>query len=312
MPPTVHDLSGTIFNIMRYSIHDGPGIRTTVFLKGCPASCLWCHNPEALSDKVQLMYRKDRCRHCGDCATACPHDAISLQDGETVTDRKRCLQCGACVNVCYAEARELVGRRMKVSDLMEEIARDIPFFEESGGGITFSGGEPLQQHEFLQQLLKACKARGLHTAVDTTGYAPPEILQRIGEWTDLFLYDLKLMDDLRHREFTGIPNGVILQNLKDLAFRGKQVLIRVPLVPGINDSLENIREMGRFVAMLPNVKEIELLPYHAAGAGKYERLGLKFSLPEIPPISNAEMNQIVEELQRHGIAVLVGDEAPRY
>ena len=312
MSPTVEDPAGTIFNIMRFSVYDGPGIRTTVFLKGCPASCLWCHNPEALSGKIQLMVRKDRCRHCGDCAATCPRNAISLQDGEPATDRKRCLQCGACVDVCYAEARELVGRSLTVRDLMKEISRDIPFFEESGGGVTFSGGEPLQQHEFLQQLLKACKERGLHTAVDTTGYAPPEILQRIGDWTDLFLYDLKLMDDLRHREFTGISNGVILQNLKDLAFRGKQVLIRVPLVPGINDSLENIREMGQFVAMLPNVREIELLPYHASGAGKYERLGLKFSLPEILPLSNAETNQIVEELQRHGIAVRIGDESPRH
>jgi pyruvate formate lyase activating enzyme len=312
MSPTVNDLAGTIFNIMRFSVYDGPGIRTTVFLKGCPASCLWCHNPEALSGKIQLMVRKDRCRHCGDCAAACPRNAIFLQDGETATDRKRCLQCGACVDVCYAEARELVGRSITVNALMDEISRDILFFEESGGGVTFSGGGPLQQNEFLREILKACKRRGLHTAVDTTGYAPPEVLQRIAEWTDLFLYDLKLMDDMRHREFTGISNGVILQNLKELAAGGNQVQIRVPLVPGINDSRENIREMGRFVATIPNVKEIELLPYHAAGIGKYERLGLRSCLQEISPLSNTAMNQIVEELQRHGIAVHVGNDSQRH
>jgi|WetSurMetagenome_2_1015567.scaffolds.fasta_scaffold68493_2 pyruvate formate lyase activating enzyme len=312
MSPTANDLAGTIFNIMRFSVYDGPGIRTTVFLKGCPASCLWCHNPEALSGKIQLMVRKDRCRHCGDCAAACPRNAISLQDGETATDWKRCLQCGACVEVCYAEARELVGRSVTVRDLLKEISRDIPFFEESGGGVTFSGGEPLQQHEFLQEILKACKERGLHTAVDTTGYAPPEVLRRIAGWTDLFLYDLKLMNDLRHREFTGISNGVILQNLKDLAAGGNQVQIRVPLVPGINDSRENIGEMGRFVATLPNVKEIELLPYHTAGGGKYERLGMKFSLPGITPLSNPEMEWIIEELRRNGISVHVGNDSPRH
>jgi pyruvate formate lyase activating enzyme len=306
------DRVGVLFNIMRYSVYDGPGIRTTVFLKGCPASCLWCHNPEALSADVQLIFREDRCRHCGDCAAACPHKAISFRDGEAATNRRLCMQCGACVDACYAEARELIGRSYTVADLMKEISRDIPFFEESGGGVTFSGGEPLQQYEFLQEILKACKERGLHTAVDTSGYASPEVLQRIADLTDLFLYDLKLMDEIRHRELTGISNKVILENLKALAFRGKQALIRMPLVPGINDSLDNIRVMARFLAALPNMKEIELLPYHATGAGKYKRLGLTFSLPEMPPLSSAQMNPIVEELQRHGISARAGNESPRH
>ncbi len=306
------DRIGTIFNIMRFSINDGPGIRTTVFLKGCPASCRWCHNPEALSGDIQLMYREDRCCRCGDCSTACPQGAISLRNGEITVDRELCRQCGVCVETCYAEARELVGRRIRTSELMEEISKDAPFFEESHGGVTFSGGEPLQQHEFLYELLEACKRRGIHTAVDTTGYAPPAILRRIAELAELFLYDLKLMNNLRHRELTGISNEVILQNLKDLVLRGKQVLIRVPLVPGMNDSLEDFREMGRFVATLPGIKEIELLQYHASGVGKYKRLGLKYSLPEISPLSGAELEQIIEELQRQGITVRVGNESSRH
>jgi pyruvate formate lyase activating enzyme len=300
----MNDLTGVIFNIMRYSVYDGPGIRTTIFLKGCPASCLWCHNPEALSGKVQLIYWNDRCRHCGDCIIACPRGAVSLQDGKIVTDGNLCLLRGECVEACYAEARELVGRRISISALMEEISKDIPFFEESGGGVTFSGGEPLQQHEFLCELLKVCKKQGIHTAVDTTGYASTEVLQQIGEWTDLFLYDLKIMDDRRHREFTGISNKLLLENLKTLAFRGKRMLIRMPLVPGVNDSAENIRETGQFLAAL-HIKEMELLPYHSAGIGKYERLGMKSSLPEISPISNTGMDHIVEELQRHGITVRI-------
>jgi pyruvate formate lyase activating enzyme len=306
----MNDLTGIIFNIMRYSIYDGPGIRTTVFLKGCPASCCWCHNPESISGDVQLIYREDRCLHCGDCAAVCPNGAVSVENGNIVTEREICRSCGACAEVCYAEARELVGRTMTVREVMEEISKDTPFFQESGGGVTFSGGEPLQQHEFLLELLKACRRRGIHTAVDTSGYAPPEILQRVGECTDLFLFDLKLMDQVRHRKYTGISNGMILENLKELAFREMPVIIRVPVVPGINDSQENIREIGRFIKTLPNINEIELLPYHAAGVGKYQRLGMEFTLPEIPSISDANLDRITVELQRYGITVRMGHELP--
>jgi pyruvate formate lyase activating enzyme len=306
------DLTGIIFNIMRYSIYDGPGIRTTVFLKGCPASCCWCHNPEAISDKVQLMYREDRCCHCGDCAAVCPNGAISVKFGNIVTDREICRLCGACADVCCAEARELAGRIMTVGEVMEEISKDIPFFEESGGGVTFSGGEPLQQHEFLQEILKDCKRRSIKTAVDTSGHAPPEVLRRIGKWTDLFLFDLKLMDNVCHRKYTGITNDTILQNLKELAVRGKPIIIRVPLVPGINDSLEGIRGIGRFLKTLPNVREIELLPYHAAGVSKYKKLGMECSMPDIPSISTERLERFIVELQEHGIAARLGHESSRH
>jgi pyruvate formate lyase activating enzyme len=299
-------LTGTILNIMRFAVHDGPGIRTTVFLKGCPLHCKWCHNPEALSSGTDLVYREERCLHCGDCLAVCPHGAITEVGGAISTDPDRCARCGTCLEVCHAEARELLGRPMAVSDVMTEIERDVPFFDESGGGVTFSGGEPLLQHEFLVELLEACRARRIHTAVDTTGFTSPAILKRVAAVTDLFLYDLKSLDDRQHRELTGVSNEQILANLRALSADGKRVVVRMPVIPGMNDQPANVRDTGEFVAGLPHVPEVQLLPYHRTALDKYRRLGMRCPLPDTTPASPDTLRQIAEQLRGYGLTVGIG------
>ncbi len=248
---------GLVFDIKKYSIHDGPGIRTTVFFKGCPLSCWWCHNPESQSSQREVILHDNRCIRCGACVDACPHHAIAWIDGEPITDRAVCERCGTCLGECYSEARQIVGREMTVEQVMAEIAPDTAFYDESHGGVTFSGGEPLLQRDFLLALLQACQARELHTAVDTSGFASWDTVDQIRPFTDLFLYDLKLIDDERHREFTGVTNQPILRNLQDLSALGHSIVIRIPIVPGLNDDDESIRQMADFIAALPNRHPIE-------------------------------------------------------
>jgi pyruvate formate lyase activating enzyme len=284
-------LIGSIFDIKRFSIHDGPGIRTTVFFKGCPLACWWCHNPESQDVEPELILRPNRCIHCGVCLEACPEGAIS--DGDpVVTATEMCRRCGACVEVCYAEARELVGREMKVAEVMAEIERDVAFYDESHGGVTFSGGEPLMQPDFLLALLQLCKEKEIHTALDTCGYAPWQALDEIRSCVDLFLYDLKLIDDGRHLHFTGVSNRLILENLRRLSLYGHRIVLRVPIVPGVNDDEQSMREIATFVAELPALEGVDLLPYHAIGREKYGRLGRTYALPETPPPSKERIEQL--------------------
>lgn len=319
--------TGVIFDTKRYSIHDGPGIRTTVFLKGCPLSCWWCHNPEGQAMEPELILRPERCIGCGACLEVCEHGAI-FHDGERiVTDRGRCTACGACVQVCYAEARALVGREVTVAEVMDAIERDTAFYDESGGGVTISGGEPLAQPDFLRDLLRACQARGLHTTLDTCGFAPWEALDDVREDVDLFLYDLKLMDDARHRELTGVSNRRILENLRRLSGEGHrmlrqgsaqvlrqcsaqvlrrgsaQVVLRVPVIPGINEDEENLRAIGAFAAELPSLERVDLLPYHRIGRDKYRRLGKPCPMPETAPPSEARMDKIARRLHEFDLWV---------
>ena len=298
--------SGIVFDIRRFSIHDGPGIRTTVFLKGCPLRCQWCHNPEGLNPGLEMMFWARRCIGCGACLPACPQGAIS-QDGDVVsTDREKCTLCGTCVAACYTEARQIVGRRMSVAQVLAEIERDLPFYDESGGGVTFSGGEPLFQPDFVRALLRACKDKGIHTALDTCGFAPWEVLDSVRETVDLFLYDLKLMDEARHRRFTGVSNGPILSNLQALSQRGHAIVIRVPLIPGINDDEENLRQTGAFAAALPHLLRVDLLPYHSMSGDKYDRLGRTYPLPETRPPSAGKVAGIVQMLRDFGLEVKAG------
>ena len=300
------EAEGVVFDIRRFSIHDGPGIRTTVFLKGCPLRCRWCHNPEGVSPGFEMMFWPRRCIGCGACLPACPQGAISQDGGAVSTDRERCTLCGACVAVCYAEARQIVGRRMSVAQVMTEIARDLPFYEESGGGVTFSGGEPLAQPDFVCALLRACKEKGIHTALDTCGFAAWEVLDSVREHVGLFLYDLKLMDDARHRQFTGVSNAPILSNLQALSQRRSAIVIRVPLIPGINDDEENLRQIGAFAAALLHLLWVDLLPYHSMSGDKYERLGVTYPLPEIRPPSAEEVAEAAQMLRDFGLEVRVG------
>ena len=235
---------GRIFNIMRFSTHDGPGIRTTVFLKGCPLSCWWCHNPENWGHVPAVVYITERCAGCGACVAACPHQALSLTRDGVQADPERCRGCGACVRVCPAEARESTGRQIGLDELMLTVERDTPFYDQSEGGVTFSGGEPLAQPDFLFAALERCGRSGIHRAVDTSGYAAADVILRAARAADLFLYDLKVMDPETHRRCTGVDNAGILRNLEILSGAGAEIAIRIPLIPGVNDDCAQHRGRG--------------------------------------------------------------------
>ncbi|MEZ0395426.1 MAG: glycyl-radical enzyme activating protein [Anaerolineales bacterium] len=295
---------GTVFDIRRYSIHDGPGIRTAVFLKGCPLSCRWCHNPEGRAYGPELIFRPTRCILCDDCLPACPNAAISRRGDQIHIERLRCRVSGACAAVCPTEALEIVGREMSVEQVLEAIERDRPFYEQSGGGVTFTGGEPLAQPEFLRLLLQACRTGGLHTALDTCGYAPWPVLDAIHPLVDLFLYDLKLMDAARHRAWTGVSNEDILSNLRRLSELGPKILVRLPLVPGVNDDGDNLRATGKFLASLPHVPPVELLAYHNIAEAKYAGLGLDYGLSAIRLPTAENIQRCAAILGEYGIRVV--------
>ena len=314
-------LTGTIFDIKKYALHDGPGIRTTVFLQGCPLSCWWCHNPESQSRQPVLMYRANRCVLCGTCVEACPQNGIEIlphpnplsslkgaPSGSGIsaaTARAKCDVCGECAEVCFYEAREVSGVEMTVAEVLAEIERDVPFYDQSGGGATFSGGEPLNQRKFLAELLRECKAREVHTVVDTSGYAAWEVIDSIRGDVDLFLYDLKLMDDVRHQKFTGVSNKLILSNLRRLADNGQQIEIRIPLIPGINDDAENLEQTAAFIAELPNIIGVELMGYHDIAAAKYESLGMVYPLPNTAPPSENVMQKAAVYFENTGLNVKI-------
>jgi pyruvate formate lyase activating enzyme len=297
-------LSGTIFNIQKFSIHDGPGIRTTVFFKGCPLQCQWCHNPESQQTGQQVMLWPARCIRCGACIESCPQAAISLDEAGALTDLDLCDQCGECTEDCYAGAREMVGRAASVAEVMAEIESDRPFYEESGGGATFSGGEPLLQPDFLLALLQACKTQEIHTTVDTCGFASWNVLERVRPYTDLFLFDLKMMDEAQHREYTGVSNEPILRNLRRLSESGQTIRLRIPVIPGINDEPQQIRQMGEFAAGLLHLDEVDILPYHNIAAEKYRRLNRVYLLPDTLVPSEEHMAEIAQTLRGFGLKVI--------
>ena len=297
---------GRIFNIMRFSTHDGPGIRTTVFLKGCPLSCWWCHNPENWGHVPAVVYITERCAGCGACVAACPHQALSLTRDGVQADPVRCRGCGACVRVCPAEARESTGRQIGLDELMLTVERDTPFYDQSEGGVTFSGGEPLAQPDFLFAALERCGRSGIHRAVDTSGYAAADVMLRAARAADLFLYDLKVMDPETHRRCTGADNARILRNLEILSGAGAEIVIRIPLIPGVNDDSRNIAAVGEFLAGLPRRHPVDLLPYHDTARAKYARLGLRREGPATSPPAPERLAAIQSELSRYGISAHIG------
>ena len=299
-------LEALVFNVQRYSIHDGPGIRTTLFLKGCPLRCLWCHNPEAIAGRVEFGFLPERCIGCLECTRACANGVHAVDGGKRVVRRELCKGEGKCVEVCYAEALERLGYRLTVDEAVARVERDRPFYETSGGGVTISGGEPLRQAEFTAAFLARCQELGLHTALDTSGYAPWSDLEAAARHADLVLYDLKHMDPARHRELTGVPNELILDNLVRLhALRDRgQIWIRYPFIPTMNDEPENYRAMGRFLASLADSGRplrVDILPYHQLGQSKYRKLGLAYRLDGLKPPEKPAMDEVARALASYGL-----------
>ncbi len=266
---------GRVFDIQRFSIHDGPGIRTTVFMKGCPLACLWCHNPEGVSDRRELSFTPDRCIGCGECLRACAAQAHRVIDGLHVLDRSRCRTCGACAKTCPAGALEVVGRDMTVGAVLAEVLCDRAFHDTSGGGMTLSGGEPASQIDFSVALLEAVKSEGMHCVVETCGECEYSRLARMMPHVDLFLYDWKESDPLRHKQATGASNARIEANLRALHADGARILLRCPIIPGLNDRPEHFEAIAAIVRELDGLDGVEIMPYHRLGIGKMERFGLE-------------------------------------
>jgi len=296
---------GMIFDVKKFAIDDGPGIRTTIFFKGCPLRCWWCHNPEGQLPRHELMYRRMRCNNCAECIRICPDRAISRLSNGISISRDDCNLCGKCCQQCPTEALAIVGKEVSLDEVLKEIDKDSVFYDESEGGVTVSGGEPLLQLDFLNALLKECKERNIRTAIDTCGYASHETVDKISDKVDLFLYDIKIMDDKKHRRYTGVSNKPILENFKRLAENGSNIQVRFPIIPGINDSKDNVAETAEFVASC-RIKNICLLPYHRAGIEKYKGLGRSYKLKKTQTPSDQDLDFIRKELEDFGLQVRIG------
>jgi len=296
---------GLIFNIQRFSIHDGPGIRTTVFMKGCPLRCLWCSNPESQDPFPNLMVRDLQCTGCGACVKVCPRGAVSISEesGRRI-DWSRCNHCLACVEACIYGSLNICGRQMTVGEVMKEVLADADFYRNSGGGVTVSGGEALLQADFVAALLRACREQGIHTALDTTGFAPREKAEEVIACTDLVLFDIKHLDPLKHREATGVGNHRILNNLFTLA-KGKRLWLRMPVIPGYNDTDENIRAVAD-LAKSVRAERLSLLPYHEGGKSKSAQIGKTYAFPGGTPPSDDLLSRLQKLAQRDGFTVSIG------
>ena len=296
-----------IFDIKRYAISDGPGIRIAIYFKGCPLRCAWCHNPESQSPKVQKLYTASKCIGAQDCIEVCPEDALTLTRDGIVTDYEKCTLCGKCAEACPTKAIEMSGKLYNPEELIEIIERERVHIEHSDGGVTFSGGEPLMNPGFLIEILKLCGEKGLHRAVDTCGFAPTETLLEVAKYTDLFLYDLKLMDPVHHKKWTGIDNRLIFKNLKILSEAGANINIRIPFIGNVNTGEEENSKMAEFIASLPGKKpEVNLLPYHKIAENKYNKLGQIYNSGTLAEPTEEEINFAKSVFTLQGLKVEIG------
>jgi pyruvate formate lyase activating enzyme len=299
-------MEGMIFSIQRYSIQDGPGIRTTVFMKGCPLQCKWCSNPESQSSYPEIMVRRQKCQACERCTESCESGAINLVDGAAHINRSVCVRCMSCVDACPTGTLETVGKSMSLEEVVEESSRDELFYQNSGGGVTLSGGEPLYQPEFTYHLLKSCKERALSTALDTCGYTPWENLESILQFTDLILFDLKHLDPEMHLKGTGVRNELIRDNLKRIVLGGKtRVWIRIPVITGYNDSEQYMMDLAVFVRDMP-VEKISLLGYHEWGKSKYASLGREYPLDGTAALDEERLDRLRSIMESEGLSVTIG------
>lgn len=299
-----YEMEGVLFNIQRYSLHDGPGIRTIPFFKGCPLSCKWCSNPESQHPKPELIFKKSDCIRCGKCIEACKQQALSVSNAFFI-DRERCIQCGKCTQVCPTQALEMKGKRMTVADVMRELPKEENLYRRSGGGITLSGGEPLAQPAFARELLKACKEKGWHTAMETTGFTTPEVIADVFPYVDLALTDIKAINPAIHLANTGIENSQILENLLRISFLTKTI-VRIPVIPGVNDNPEEIHNIAEFARLMSNVDTLHLLPYHSFGENKYGLLGRIYPMGEADSIAESKMELLKREVESSGFHCHIG------
>lgn len=293
-------MEGTIFNIQRFSLHDGPGIRTTVFLSGCNLRCRWCHNPESFSQRPLVRHYPMKCIGCAKCMEVCPEHCHISVDGVHRIRREDCVSCGRCADACCAGALEMSNRRADSEEILSTVLLDRPFYKDTGG-MTVSGGEPMLQHEFVRALLKGAKEAGISTALDTAGAIPWERYEAVLPYCDLILFDVKCMESTIHREATGVDNALILENLARMSAAGARILVRTPVIPGVNDNEENMAAMAAFVAPLAGVESVELLPYHPLGGGKYESLGLTYPSCGLTPPTKEHMQALGEVVRRGGV-----------
>jgi len=300
------EIKGLIYNIQKFAIHDGPGIRTLVYMKGCPLNCAWCSSPQSQKPDPEIIYYEVRCKKCGDCVKTCPVKAMSLAEDGVSIERARCNSCGECAEICPNQALEILGRGVTVSELFREINKDSGFYRRSGGGITVGGGEPTMQPEFVEEFLKQCRQNYIHTAIETCGFVRWENLKNILDYVDLVYMDIKHMDPVVHEKITSVSNTIILENVRKVSVL-RSLIIRIPVVPGCNDSDDNIRDTANFASQLgDNLIRVELLPYHKFGTQTYSQIGRKYGLQHIEPPDDDRMEILKKIVESCGIKAQIG------